>query len=171
MSRFLLLALGTYLLWYVAYEYHIKPETGLDEWVISHIVEHAKVALNSFGFVLRQEADMAWNHIAIEGSAGVLIGAPCDGIILFVIFSIFVLAFPGPIRHKLWYLPLGILSIHLVNVLRVVALAWIVSVNESWLAFNHDYTFTILTYAWVFLLWYIWVNRFSPLNPANLEKA
>jgi hypothetical protein len=62
------------------------------------------------------------------------------------------------------------MSIHLVNVLRVVALTWIVSVNESWLAFNHDYTFTILTYAWVFFLWYIWVNRFSSLNSVPLEK-
>jgi exosortase/archaeosortase family protein len=110
---------------------------------------------------------MAWNHIAIEGTGGVLIGAPCDGIILFTLFSIFVVAFPGSLKHKLWFIPLGILSIHIVNVMRVIALAVIVSIDESWLSFNHDYTFTILTYAWVFTLWVIWVKRFSPLRASN----
>lgn len=164
LGRFLLIAFAAYLLWYALYEFYLKPETGIDEWVIALIVDHASKLLQIFGFVLRTDEGMAWNHIAIEGSSGVLIGAPCDGIILLAIFTVFVLSFPGPIKHKTWFLPLGIISIHLVNVLRVIALAWIVSVNEEWLSFNHDYTFTILTYAWVFLLWYCWVNRFSPLK-------
>jgi hypothetical protein len=33
--------------------------------------------------------------------------------------------------------------------------------NENWLSFNHDYTFTLIVYSFVFLLWWIWVNKFS----------
>jgi hypothetical protein len=57
------------------------------------------------------------------------------------------------------------------NVLRIVALAIIMSVNEEWLAFNHDYTFTILVYAYVFALWMIWVQRFSPFAKKNGASA
>lgn len=169
--RFLLTAAGIYLVWYVLYEAWLKPQSHLDEWVISHIVAHSKAGLALIGYTLSQWPGMAWNHIAIEGTGGVLIGAPCDGIILFTLFSIFVIAFPGPWKHKAWFLPLGIFSIHLVNVLRVMALAVIVKVNEEWLSFNHDYTFTILTYAWVFALWVIWVNRFSPLRGSMRRKS
>jgi len=165
--RFVLTAAGSYFLWYVLYESWLKPYSNLDEWVISHIVAHAKSGLSFLGYHLTETPNMAWNHIAIEGTGGVLIGAPCDGIILFTLFSIFVVAFPGSLKHKLWFIPLGILSIHIVNVMRVIALAVIVSIDESWLSFNHDYTFTILTYAWVFTLWVIWVKRFSPLRASN----
>jgi hypothetical protein len=37
------------------------------------------------------------------------------------------------------------------------------------LNFNHDYTFYVIVYGWVFLLWWIWVKRFwSPpaITPA-----
>jgi hypothetical protein len=46
----------------------------------------------------------------------------------------------------------------------VAALAIIVDINPEWLDFNHDYTFTILVYAAVFALWYLWIEKFSPLK-------
>jgi exosortase/archaeosortase family protein len=82
-----------------------------------------------------------------------------------------VAAFPGPWKHKLWYLPLGTLSVFYINALRVVGLAIIVSINPDWLAFNHDYTFTIVVYAYVFLLWVIWVKRFSTMRHSEISTA
>ena len=38
------------------------------------------------------------------------------------------------------------------------------AVDPELLDFNHDYTFTIIVYAFVFMLWYIWIQRFSPLG-------
>ncbi len=101
-------------------------------------------------------------HVGIEGFKGVTVGAPCDGVVLYALFIFFVVAFPGPLKHKFWYVPLGAFSIFYLNVLRVAALAIIMSINEDWLAFNHDYTFTVVVYAYVFALWVIWVRRFSP---------
>ena len=75
------------------------------------------------------------------------IGAPCDGVVLYALFIFFILAFPGSVKHKLWFIPLGALSVFYLNVLRIVGLAIIMDINEEWLAFNHDYTFTIIVYA------------------------
>lgn len=170
--RFLTIALSTYLVWYVSYEFFLRPNTILDEWMVDKITRGAEWFLELFGYPLRIFDDGEFrNHVGIAGSMGVTIGAPCDGIVLFALFVIFVVAFPGPILHKLWYLPLGVVLIHLSNVLRVVALAIIVDINPNWLAFNHDYTFTVLVYSLVFALWYLWIKFFSPLSGKSTPKA
>ncbi len=89
------------------------------------------------------------------------IGDPCNGISLFAVFSIFLLAYPGPWKHKAWFLPLGLLSIHVLNMLRIVVLCIVVTVDYELLNFNHDYTFYIIVYGWVFGLWYLWVKRYA----------
>ncbi|MBK9536974.1 MAG: hypothetical protein IPO10_17715 [Flavobacteriales bacterium] len=54
--------------------------------------------------------------------------------------------------------------IHLINVLRIIALSIIVTINYELLNFNHDYTFYVVVYGCVFILWYVWVKRFAPLS-------
>lgn len=163
--RFLLVGAAAYLLWYLSYELILRPYSHLDEWVVHQIVLGAECLISFFGYELTPYTRFDYmSHVGILGSPGVTIGAPCDGIILFALFAIFIVAFPGPIRHKAWYLPLGVVSIHFMNVVRVVALAVIVEVAPQMLEFNHDYTFTVIVYAWVFLLWYVWVQRFSPVG-------
>ncbi len=160
--RFLVLGTLIYLTWYLAYEFYIKPHSSLDRWVIDHIVSGTESFLKLLGYSLIEYPQSNFmNRVGIKGSLGVTVGAPCDGIILFGLFATFILAYPGPVKHKIWYAPLGIFLIHLINILRVAALAIIVDINPDWLAFNHDYTFTILVYGFVFLLWYIWIAKFG----------
>jgi len=166
--RFLLIASSLYLLWYVIYEFYLKINTAFDDVVINNLVYLSKKILLFFGYELVVYSEIAYQNIVqIKESLGVTIGAPCDGIVLLALFTVFIMSFPGPSKHKLWFLPLGLMSIHLINVLRIVSLAIIVDINPAWLEFNHDYTFTILVYAFVFFLWYIWVNKFSPLKASQ----
>jgi exosortase family protein XrtF len=169
--RFILLFLVIYAGWYGLYEFLIQPNGTFDEWIIATIVQHSRWIFDVFGVVLSelQPGLHPSNWLAIEGSSGVIIGPSCNGLALFALFLAFMLSFPGPIKHKVWYVPLGMLLIHAVNLLRVVALVLIVKWNESWLEFNHDYTFTILVYLFVFALWYIWINRFSPVKSLRDE--
>ena len=164
--RFVLFASTLYLVWYVLYEFYIKIHTSFDEVVINNLVFLTKKFLHFLGYKLTSYSDAAYSSVVqIVDSLGITVGTPCDGIVLLALFTVFIIAFPGSWKHKLWFLPAGLISIHLINVLRIAALAIIVDINPAWLDFNHDYTFTILVYAYVFFLWYIWVNKFSPLKP------
>jgi exosortase family protein XrtF len=162
--RFLGLGSLLYLTWYSLYEFYIRPQTTIDLWVIHRIVDHSRWLLEFAGFALEPRNDVGgfFDAVAIRNSPGVTVGAPCDGMALFGLFSVFVLAYPGRVVHKLWFIPAGIAVVHAVNVARVAGLAVIMDLNPSWLAFNHDYTFTLLVYGVVFGLWYIWVQRFGP---------
>ncbi len=166
--RFIILATGLYIGWYFSYEYYLKPHTIFDDLIIENLVVLAESLLRLIGYDLIPYQDFPFrNHIGIIGdlgpmnSKGVTIGAPCDGAVLFALFVVFVISFPGPWRHKLWFIPVGVVLIHLMNVIRVVGLAIVVRVNESWLDFNHDYTFTLIVYSFVFFLWWLWTKKFA----------
>jgi exosortase family protein XrtF len=160
--QFVLTGAVLYALWYFSYEFYLKPSTAIDEWIIDALTKGADSLLRTLGYSMKTFEDGVWRtHVAIAGSKGVTVGAPCDGLVLFALFTVFVLAYPGSWKHRLWFIPSGLLLIQLLNTARIAALTWIVHYNENWLAFNHDYTFTVFVYGVVFGLWYIWVNRFG----------
>jgi exosortase family protein XrtF len=163
--RFLVTSIGLYLGWYCIYEFYLHTQTSFDKVVIDGLVRWAEFTLRALGYPTTDysTADVVFReHIGIAGSKGVTIGAPCDGVVLYALFVFFVAAFPGPWKHKVWFIPFGAFSIFYLNVLRIAGLAIIMNINEEWLAFNHDYTFTVLVYAYVFALWMVWVQFFSP---------
>ena len=169
--RFLIFGTLAYLAWVLLYEFYLEPHTHLNRWIIDKIVRHSESLMSFFGVESAEFDDGQYRkRLGVMGSTGVTIGAPCNGLVLFALFVIFVLAFPGRWKHKLWFLPVGIIGIHVMNCLRVIALAVIFDYNPDWLEFNHDYTFTIVVYSFVFLLWYIYVNRLGIL-PANKNAA
>ena len=167
--RFLGVGLVGYLLWYILYQYFLKDSTLLDEWLIHSMVLVSESVLRGLGFALYEvtTSDLRW-QVGIANSVGLLeIGAPCDGLVLFVLFAVFVLAFPGPWKRKAWFIPLGILAIHVANLVRVVSLVILNYYRPQALAFNHDYTWTVLIYGFIFWLWYLWTERFSRVNEAS----
>lgn len=162
-KRFIVLAALLYLSWYFLYEVYILPWGKLDRLVIDNLILLAAFVLRSFGYDLipTPPEDVSIRTIGVDGTHGLWIGDPCNGLTLFALFSIFVLAYPGPIRKKAWFIPLGLISIHFLNVLRVVALSIIVTYDYAYLDFNHTYTFSIIVYSYVFFLWYLWAGKLA----------
>lgn len=161
--RFLVLALGLYLGWYILYHGYLHEYTSIDRWVIDNLIDLSSAVLTAMGYVLIPEPSAAdqIRTVGIDGTYGLWIGDPCNGLVLFALFTIYVACYPGPWRHKLWFIPFGLLTIHLVNVLRIVGLCIIVTYDYAYLDFNHNYTFTVVVYGYMFLLWIWWSKRFA----------
>lgn len=159
--RFLLLSAALYAGWYLLYSLVLHPWDVLDRIVIDQLILWSGGILKMLGYALIPEPANAEHlrTIGVEGGHLLWIGDPCNGVGLFAVFLIFLVAYGGPWKHKLWFGTLGLLSIHFINALRVAALCIIVRIDYEWLNFNHDYTFYVVVYGWVFLLWYIWVKR------------
>lgn len=160
--RFILSAGLLYLLFFLIHQFVVRRYTFYDQKFIGSIIESTDVFLRFLGystFKVLQDKDV--QVIGIDGSNGVWVGSNCNAISLFSLFSVFIIAYPGNQLHKLWYIPAGILAIHLINILRVAALAIIANYSPGSLDFNHTYTFTFLVYSFIFSLWIIWVNRFA----------
>jgi exosortase family protein XrtF len=88
----------------------------------------------------------------------------CNGVNVMIIFVAFLVAF-GPWRKELlWFIPLGILIIHISNLLRIGLLFFVTLYWPNYLYLSHKYLFTAFIYGFVLLLWMLWVKRFSTHN-------
>ena len=107
--RFFATAFVAYVVWSVAYEQALKPKTMLDELVIGHMVSATECVMQALEWPVGTYPQAAThrNRVGVAGHVGVRIGAPCDGVALFALFTIFVLAFPGAVHRKLWFIPAG----------------------------------------------------------------
>ena len=160
--RFTFFAIILYVFWYVIYEAWLHPFGIWDRYIINNLVNLSNSILHTMGYTTITEVAGSTNRIiGIDGTNGVWVGDPCNGFSLFALFLIFMITYPGPWKKKLWYIPLGLLLIHLINVFRIVALTIILDINPEWLDFNHNYTFNIIVYSFVFLLWYIWAKKYA----------
>lgn len=160
--RFIITAGILYLLLFFVHQFVIKKYTFYDQKFIGQIIIATERILNFLNyktFTVLQDRDM--QVIGIDGSNGVWVGSNCNAISLFILFSIFIIAYPGNQKNKLWYIPVGLIAIHILNILRVIALALIANYYPQYLNFNHTYTFTFLVYLFIFWLWLIWVNKFA----------
>ncbi len=170
---FLLKSAGLYVVWFILYDLFLHPESKVDYLLINNLTDICVWVLKSVGYTMMQvpaDADVM-GVVGIDGSNGVLIGYPCNGLELFALFTGFVIAFPGKIKNKFWFIPLGILVIHLTNIIRILALAIIAYKSPNYLEFNHNYTFTVSVYVIVFALWMIWTLYFSDIKSINKNAS
>lgn len=164
--KFLLISSFVYIALYFLYEFAIKKYTFIDQAFIRIIINSSDVILHAFNYkTFKVLSDNDFQVLGIDGSNGVWVGAACNASTLFFLFSVYVLAYPGHQKSKIWFVPIGVLSIHILNIIRVTALALISFYKPALLDFNHTYTFTFLVYGYIFFLWMLWSNKY-----ANLES-
>lgn len=156
-----MIGLVLYFGWLALYEWWLHPAGWADRAVINNTISVSTSVLEWLGYEVEHNGNRV---LGVKGTPGLFIGDSCNGISLFALYSIFIVAFPGRVISKFIFIPVGILVIHLLNVLRVVALGIILTHSYEWTEFNHTYTFTILIYAFIFLSWLFWINRYSGLK-------
>jgi exosortase family protein XrtF len=159
--RFIVLFIVLYLFWLMLYEWVIHPWGKLDTVVINDSSLWTAYVLELMGYESFISDNATIRTVGIDGTHGLWIGDPCNGLTLFALFAIFIVAYPGPWKHKLWFIPIGITVIHFLNVMRITALCIIVLKRPEWLDFNHTYTFQLLMYGFIFGLWWIWIQKIS----------
>src|SRR5688572_8163871 len=164
-ARFLVTAFGLYIAWYLCYDLWLFPDGRLDSWLSAKETWLSGWGLSLLGY----NASAELYTVYINKYPVVLVGNPCNGMVLFALFTGFILAYPGPWKAKLFYIPIGILLIYVLNVLRIMALALNSWHSRDTLEFNHKYTFAFVVYACIFAFWMFWIKRYA--QPATNTTA
>jgi exosortase family protein XrtF len=164
--RFLLTVTILYLVWFIVYD---RMLADLDFWLTLKTSDASVWVLTQLGYnaesyIISYDAVTGGSMITIDGNNMVSIGPPCNALVLIALYSGFIIAFPGKFLSKLIFIPVGIVVIVIINTLRVAALAVNSLYHFQTLDFNHKYTFTIIVYAVIFLLWMLWVRRYSGIS-------
>ena len=173
--RFIFVFTFLILLWFSFYHFIYKIDFLLSSdnsfellnFISKVLAKQSNFILNIFGYetLLEDHKDMIVTKIVgNDFEHGVWIGEPCNGVKLFGLFSIFIIAFPGKLKSKIWFIPFGILIIHFTNVIRIDILTVISSNNPKLLDFNHNVTFQVIIYSIILLLWFFWINKYADFN-------
>ncbi|MDZ7742780.1 MAG: archaeosortase/exosortase family protein [Bacteroidota bacterium] len=157
-ALFAIITLGLHLLWW---NWLWKWETTgflklwadvLAHWVYlssSWSLEHI------FGFIHNGHNDtLFFNGTWIQ------IVPSCSGLKQFYQLFFLLLIFPGPWKHKLWYIPAGMILIFFVNVFRIVSLTYIMVWWPQHWDFAHLWILRPFYYVVIFVLWMVWVEKF-----------
>lgn len=85
----------------------------------------------------------------------------CNAISVIILFISFVVAFSGKLKATLLFIFGGGLLIYVLNVLRIAALSALIFYFPKQEPFLHGVLFPLYIYGVVFILWLIWVRKFS----------
>ncbi len=93
------------------------------------------------------------------------VGEACDGILPTCIYLSAVLAFPGGWRSKAWGVLIGVSSIFIINLIRLVTLTALGAWRPELLDQVHIYVWQALLIALSMAVWVFWVERFVRPRP------
>ena len=93
---------------------------------------------------------------------GVSIVWGCNGIKQSFIFTMIMLFAQGPMKHKLWFIPLGLVCVYLINVARLLFLTYVVRDYPDTFEFWHGGVTKYLFYGLIFLMWVLWNDYLVP---------
>jgi exosortase/archaeosortase family protein len=129
-------------------------------WVVTHL----------FGYDITTEGQTIL-FTCRTGEAGYVGVEPgCTSLKQWVHWVVLMALFPGPWKHKLWYIPMGVIVIHFVNLIRVTGLVFTTYNWPMHYDFFHNYIFKTFFYFMIFVMWVVWVEYFKNKRKVKSEK-
>jgi len=162
-AYFVFSVVGAYLVWKLC---SFVLETMEPQWWISfqngvaYLLISVAVYLTDLFFSIT--AQFFGRTIFLSNTSGIYVANHCLGIPAMVVFTLIILSFGGALKHKLWYIPLGIIGILFINCMRIVGLVVLLKRSSPFFwELNHKYALLILTYGFIFWMVKVWMDKFA----------
>lgn len=94
----------------------------------------------------------------------------CNAISIIILFISFVIAFTGKFKNTILFILFGIILIHTLNIGRIALLCIGLYHFPKLEHLLHGVIFPLVIYGVVFLLWIIWVNKYSFYATETIKK-
>jgi len=94
----------------------------------------------------------------------------CNALSVIILFVAFLIAFSGKFLNTILFAAAGSLLIHILNITRIALLAIALYHYPKAEPMLHGVVFPLIIYGIVFLLWVIWVNKFSFYATTAVKK-
>ena len=132
-------------------------------WVLQHVFGIDITTITPRRLIAALDRNGGW--------ANVVIAPECASLKQWCHWLFLMLLFPGPWKHKAWFIPAGLVVIEWTNVVRICG---ILMMQMQWPGPNtfhiaHDYVFKCFFYLVIFLMWVLWVEQFKNKTPKKKE--
>lgn len=123
---------------------------------LSHHIARVVYCLVS---TVRDTISIRGNVLIWETGSATSIAWSCTAIKQTFIWLCIMLFTAGPWKHKLWFIPLGMVGIYVFNILRITLITLTIEHHPECFDLLHTYVFKYLFYAFLFALWVVWVEK------------
>ncbi|WP_395057154.1 exosortase family protein XrtF [Flavobacterium sp.] len=161
-----LLFLGKFFLAYFVFTliYRIYIGTSCDD-CIDGITENVSVLTEKLSNLIGVKLSVVYNYmdynIIYNNKITAKIIEGCNAISVIILFISFVIAFSGKLKQTVLFILVGSLFIYVLNILRIIILSVLLYYYPAQEHILHGVIFPLIIYGAVFILWVIWVNKFS----------
>lgn len=161
-SKFIIKLIFMFVMWKGAFFFVWRSPSLLQAYnemslvVIDYILMFCGALMDFVGYAI--EIDSPNRILKLQGTVGVTVGEPCIGYEITALYIALIVATAGSLKHKLWYIPMGVAIIFMLNVIRICALALLVRIDPRIWELNHKLIFTVVVYSCTFLLWRLWIK-------------
>ena len=91
----------------------------------------------------------------------------CLGIDMMFTLTALIISFPGKWKDRLWFIPIGLIGIQLINIGRIVGLCLSFLLLKKGSFVDHHDVFNVIAVIFIFFLFVMWVGRYKKEEPAS----
>ncbi|EPR74257.1 hypothetical protein ADIWIN_0834 [Winogradskyella psychrotolerans RS-3] len=170
--RFIVTFLAVYGVLTIGYNVYLNVSHGsvfYPDYLTNLVAEQTNALLNGLGYEasITPHPNEPSMKIIINGKYVARVIEGCNAISIIILFLSFIVAFAGKLKTTLLYGLAGSIIIYAFNLIRIVILS-VGLYHYPWRReILHTVIFPMLIYGTVFLLWMVWVNRFSKKAKSN----
>lgn len=164
--------LAIYLVGNVLYGLYIESNGHEPDPITFSVTAQSAGLLNAVGYDCSYANVPDQRKVALYESGAVVLNVfeGCNGLNVMIVFVAFLLAFGGPWRGLLYFLPTGLVVIHLFNLLRIHLLFHLALNDSDQFYYYHKYFFTASLYLVVLGLWALWIYGYNGKRNARTAQ-
>lgn len=165
---FLVKFFATYFILFVLYSYYLQKTQDKEDFfscapITTTVAKQTTTVLNLFGYkasYVQHDKEMSVKLI-LNGNYTARVIEGCNSFSIIILFLAFIVAFPGSLKATVLYSIAGSFLIYGINILRIAFLTVMLYKFPNEQMFLHNLVFPAIIYGTTFLLWVLWVHKFS----------
>jgi len=168
---FLLKFFGTYLVLFLLYSFYLnRTQNDIAPFacapITKTVAEQTKYLLKIIGYPAEivQDTETPAVKLFINGKFTAFIVEGCNAISIIILFIAFIVAFAGNFKTTFLYILFGSLLIYVTNIVRIVIISMALYEYPQYQNVLHEIVFPSIIYGMTFLLWFVWIRKFSNLK-------
>ncbi|WP_299527996.1 exosortase family protein XrtF [uncultured Lutibacter sp.] len=168
---FLIKFFGTYILLFLIYSAYLNKTQKNSEVfscapITKIVAKQTEIALNFFGYnaKIEQHTEEVSVKLFIDNIFIARIIEGCNSISIIILFISFIVAFSSDLETTFLFIVFGSLLLYVTNVFRIVIISIALYKFPQYQYVLHDILFPLIIYGTTFLLWFLWIRKFSTLK-------
>ena len=158
--------------WKIAHHFLITTSGTLHSWWVSVVSSiggfYAAITSGLLNLFAQNTIHQGIDIIFTRSGKRIFVQEHCLAIPAMIVFSGAILLFTGQWKNKLWFVPLGLLAIMIINILRLMFLSLTFEhMSLDFYKINHSVVYVVITYALILLMIMWWMKKFADAEPAT----